>query len=206
MNESGGPAAARIVLASASRARARLLEAAGVAVLAVPAGVDEAEVKLSLHAAGAGPGEVAETLAEMKALRAARRHPGALVVGADQVLACDGVLFDKPADLAAAANQLRSLRGRRHELVSSAVAVRDGQRLWHHTDRARLTMRAFSEAFVARYLEACGETALESVGAYQLEGLGAQLFARVDGDYFTILGLPLLPLLDFLRGQGVLET
>lgn len=206
MNEGGGSAAAGIVLASASRVRAHLLEAAGVPVRAEAAGIDEAEVKLSLRAAGAGPAEVAETLAEMKGLRIARRHPGVLVIGADQVLACDGALFDKPADMAQAAEQLRTLRGKRHELVCCAVAVRDGQRLWHQTDRARLTMRPFSDAFLARYLEQCGSAVLDSVGAYQLEGLGAQLFARVEGDYFTILGLPLLPLLDFLRAHGALQT
>lgn len=201
MSDADAPAG--IVLASASRARARMLEAAGVAVRAEAAGVDEAEVKLSLLAAGAGPAEVAEALAEMKAMRIAARHPRRLVVGADQVLACDGALFVKAENLAQAAEQLRALRGRRHELVSSAVAVRDGQRLWHQTDRARLTMRPFSDAFLDDYLARCGAAALESVGAYQLEGLGAQLFARVEGDYFTILGLPLLPLLDFLRGHGV---
>jgi septum formation protein len=200
------PGAGGIVLASASRMRVQMLEAAGVRVHAEAAGIDEAEVKLSLKAAEAGPAEVAETLAELKAQRIARRHPGALVVGADQVLACEGALFDKPASIAEAGEQLRQLRGKRHELVCCAVAVRDGTRLWHQTDRARLTMRPFSDAFVERYLAGCGSAALDSVGAYQLEGLGAQLFARVDGDFFTILGLPLLPLLDFLRAQGVLET
>ena len=204
MNEAGG--AGGIVLASASRIRAQLLRAAGVPVQAEAAGVDEGEVKRSLRAAGADAAQVAETLAEMKAVRIARRHPGLLVVGADQVLACGDALFDKPEDMAQAAEQLRTLRGRRHELVCCAVAVRDGQRLWHHGDRARLTMRPFSDAFLADYLAAVGPAAMESVGAYQLEGLGAQLFARIEGDYFTILGLPLLPLLDFLRGHGVLAT
>lgn len=201
-----GLRAGGIVLASASRIRAQLLRAAGVPVHAEAAGIDEAEVKRSLRAAGAGPALVAETLAEVKALRIATRYPGMLVIGADQVLACDGSLFDKPETVAQAAEQLRALRGRRHELVSCAVAVRDGQRLWHETARAYLTMRPFSDSFLEDYLARVGEAATESVGAYQLEGLGAQLFARIEGDYFTILGLPLLPLLEFLRAHGVLQT
>jgi len=193
-----------VVLASASAARAALLRGAGVAIAVEAAAIDEAEVKASLRAAGAGAAEVAESLAELKARRIARRHPGALVIGADQVLDCDGTLFDKPADAADARRQLLLLRGRRHELVSAVVVVRDGGRLWHHVGRATLTMRRFSEAFLDDYLDAIGDAVLASVGAYQIEGAGAQLFACVDGDYFTILGLPLLPLLDFLREQGVL--
>jgi septum formation protein len=195
-----------VVLASASRTRLRLLEAAGVRVEIEAAGIDESEVKRSLRAAGAQPGEVAETLAEMKAQRVSHRRAGRIVLGADQLLACEGVWFDKPGTEAQAADQLRQLRGRRHELISSAVAVRDGTRLWHATDGARLTMRAWSEDFLQHYLREAGPTVLESVGGYQLEGRGAQLFSRVEGDYFTILGLPLLPLLDFLRANGALPT
>lgn len=197
-------ASASIVLASASSARAALLRAAGIPILVDAAAIDEAEVKASLRAAGAGAAAVAETLAELKAQRVARRHAGSLVIGADQVLECDSVLFDKPLEPAAAQAQLLALRGRRHRLVSAVVLVRDGGRIWHHVDRAELTMREFSTGFLDRYLDAAGEAALSSVGAYQLEGVGAQLFAAVDGDYFTILGLPLLPLLDILREQGVL--
>ena len=197
-------AAPVVVLASASAARAALLQGAGVAVAVEAAAIDEAEVKASLRAAGAAAAEVAESLAELKAQRIARRHPGALVIGADQVLDCDGTLFDKPTDAADARRQLLLLRGRRHELVSAAVVVRDGVRLWHHVGRATLTMRRFSDAFLDDYLDAAGDAVLASVGAYQVEGVGAQLFARIDGDYFTILGLPLLPVLDFLREQGVL--
>jgi len=193
-----------VVLASASRARVALLRGAGVTVAVEAAAIDEAEVKASLRAAGAAAAEVAESLAELKAQRIARRHPGALVIGADQVLDCDGTLFDKPTDAAEARRQLLLLRGRRHELVSAAVVVRDGVRLWHHVGRATLTMRRFSDAFLDDYLDAAGDAVLASVGAYQVEGVGAQLFARIDGDYFTILGLPLLPVLDFLREQGVL--
>jgi septum formation protein len=204
--ESAEDGAAALVLASGSETRARLLRAAGVPVIVDSPGVDEAEVKLSLRAAGAPPGALTETLAEMKAQRVSRRHPGRIVIGADQVLACEGAWFDKPETLDAAAAQLRRLRGKRHELVSSVVALRDGTRLWHVTDTARLTMRAFGETFLETYLAQAGPAILDSVGAYRLEGPGAQLFSRIEGDYFTILGLPLLPLLDFLRLQGSLAT
>ena len=129
-----------------------------------------------------------------------------LVIGADQMLECEGVWFDKPESLAEAADHLAKLGGRSHTLISCACVVRDGARLWHHIDRARLTMRPLSQAFIASYIEQVGEAALTSVGAYQLEGHGAQLFSKIEGDYFTILGLPLLPLLDFLRHHGVIET
>jgi septum formation protein len=199
-------AATPVVLASASPARAALLRAAGIPILVDAAAIDESEVKVSLQAARAEPAAIAEALAELKAQRVSRRHAGNLVIGADQVLDCEGVLFDKPADLAAARSQLLALRGRRHQLVSAAVLVRGGQRLWHHVARADLTMREFSTDFLDRYLRSAGGVALSSVGAYQLEGAGAQLFASIDGDYFTILGLPLLPLLGILREHGVLPS
>lgn len=202
----GDPLAATpalVILASASPARAALLRAAGIPILVDAAAIDEAEVKASLRAAGADAAAVAETLAELKAQRVSRRHGGRLVIGADQVLECDGVLFDKPTDRAAARNQLLALRGRRHGLVCAVALVRDGQRIWHHVDRAELVMREFSMSFLDRYLGSVGDAVLSSVGAYQLEGAGAQLFASVDGDYFTILGLPLLPLLEILREHGV---
>lgn len=198
--------ASAVVLASASPARAALLRAAGVAMSVDVAAIDETEVKASLVTAGAAPDAIADKLAELKAQRVSRRHPGSLVIGADQVLDCEGVLFDKPADLAEARRQLLALRGRRHQLSSAVVLVRDGARIWQHTGRASLVMREFSPAFLERYLESVGAAALQSVGGYQLEGLGAQLFARIEGDYFTILGLPLLPLLDILREHGVLPS
>ena len=191
-----------VVLASASASRRALLSAAGVDVLVDPAHVDEAALKASLAAEGASPAAIAEALAELKAARVSARQAGRLVIGCDQILECGGRSFDKPTDLAAARHQLQDLRGRPHSLYSAAVALRDGARLWHHVGRADLSMRQFSDSFLDFYLAAAGSAATASVGAYQLEGLGAQLFDRIEGDYFTILGLPLLPLLEFLRGQG----
>jgi septum formation protein len=193
-----------IVLASGSKARLAMLERAGVAVVAQAASVDEEEIKHSFRVAGLKADEVAEALAELKAQRVSVRHPGRIVLGADQMLECDGAWFDKPADRAQAADHLKTLRGRPHRLVSCVVAVMNGQRQWHHTDSATLTMRHVSDDFIERYLDALGGEALTSVGAYQLEGLGAQLFNRIQGDYFTILGMPLLPVLDYLRQRQIL--
>ncbi len=196
-------AAPPVVLASGSAVRARLLRDAGLPFRQDVAHVDEAEVKQALKGEGASAAAVAETLAELKAVKVSRRHPGALVVGCDQMLECEGVWFDKPDSIDAARRQLLALAGKRHRLLCAAAVVRDGTRIWHHNTAATLTMRSFSEDFLDAYLAAAGAAALASVGAYQLEGLGAQLFARVEGDYFTILGLPLLPLLGFLRQHGV---
>ncbi|WP_096702572.1 Maf family protein [Magnetospirillum sp. 15-1] len=193
-----------IILASGSHTRARMLEEAGIAFTVEVAAVDEQAVKDSLAAETRNPARVAEVLAELKAVRVSTRRPGALVIGADQMLDCDGAWFDKPADRDAARAQLLALRHKTHRLTSSVVAVRDGRRVWHHTESAKLTMRNFSEGFLDRYLEQAGAAVLSSVGAYQLEGLGAQLFLQVEGDFFTILGLPLLALMDFLRENGEL--
>ncbi len=192
-----------LILASASPSRRQLLTNAGLVFDIEPSGVDEDEVKRSLLGERARPQAVAETLAELKATRVATRHPAAMVIGADSTLACNGRQFDKPSTLADAREQLLSLAGQTHELCSSVVVARAGARLWHNTGRARLTMRPFTEAFLDAYLARAGEAVTASVGAYQLEGLGAHLFSRVDGDYFTILGLPLLPLLSFLAGHGI---
>lgn len=196
--------AAPVVLASASATRRRMLEAAGLEVHAEAAAVDEEEVKHSARAAGLRPEEVAEALAEMKAAKLARRYANAYVIGADQMLECGGAWFDKPTGLDGARTQLRQLSGRTHRLISCAVVFHNGARVWHQTDHATLTMRALSDAFIDRYLAAMGEEACASVGGYQLEGLGAQLFTQVTGDFFTVLGLPLLPLLGYLRTRGVL--
>jgi septum formation protein len=192
-----------LVLASASTTRAELLRRAGLAPIVDVAEVAEDEVRAALRAAGAEPSAAADILAEMKATRVSARHAGAIVLGADQMLECGGAWFDKPPDRAHARAQLLALSGKTHRLISAVVAVRDGARLWQHREAARLTMRPLSPDFVDRYLDVVGEAALKSVGAYQLEGLGVQLFERVDGDWFAILGLPLLPVLAFLRGHGI---
>jgi septum formation protein len=192
-----------VVLASASASRAALLEQAGLAVVRDPAGVDEAAVKASFRQEGFDAAGCAATLAEAKATRVSERHRDSFVVGADQILVHDERWLDKPGDKAEARAQLASLRASRHELVTAVVVAQNGASLWRHTDRSFLYMRAFSDAFLAAYLDTVGDAALSSVGAYQLEGVGAQLFARIEGDYFSILGLPLLPLLEFLREHAV---
>ena len=192
-----------LILASASPSRRQLLANAGLDFTVEPSGVDEDEIKLSLAAERAGAQDVAETLAELKARHVSKRHPQALVIGCDSTLACEGRLFDKPPTLAAARQQLLELGGRTHELCSSVVVARAGARLWHHNERARLTMRPLNDAFLDAYLARAGEGITGSVGAYHLEGIGAHLFSRIDGDYFTILGLPLLPLLAFLAEHGI---
>lgn len=195
-----------IVLASASRTRQAMLTAAGVAYHAVPANIDEDEIKQAMLAEGAGGAEIAEALAEHKARAVSRKFPGVLVLGADQVLEHDGGIMSKPVDRAAALDQLRTLRGRDHSLVSCAVVVHNGERIWHDSDSAHLRMRSFSDVFAETYLDAVGDIALEGPGAYRIEGLGAQLFVRITGSHFTVLGLPLLALLDYLRARGVLGT
>jgi len=197
---SGGP----VVLASASRVRHDMLCHAGVPLVLDPAHIDEAEIKAAVRGENASATQAAETLAELKARQVARRHAGALVIGADQILECEGVWFDKPANQAEAAQHLKSLSGRGHVLRTAVCVLRDGVRLWHHNAAAKLNVRPLGDHFIAAYLEAAGDSVLSSVGAYRFEGLGAQLFNRVEGDYFTILGLPLLPLLDYLRGHKVI--
>jgi septum formation protein len=196
----------KLVLASASRSRRDVLARAGIAAEAVPARVDESEIKNALKAEGAPAITVVETLGELKARRVSRRYPGSLVIGADQMLVCGDTWFDKPADLDEAVRHLKALRGRTHELATSVSVLRDEVRLWHHNETPRLTAWPFSDAFISDYLAAAGTAVLESVGAYQLEGLGAQLFSRIEGDFFTILGLPLLPLMAFLREHRVLGS
>ena len=198
--------AAQVVLASASASRSALLANAGVVFTVDPAYADEAAVKDGMKAEGATAADVAQALAELKATRQSQQHSGALVVGADQMLECDGDWFDKPADRGAARAQLEALSGRTHTLHSVVCVARDGVIIWHHRETARLTMRPLSDAFVSAYLADQEAAAVASVGAYQLEGKGAQMFSEIRGDYFSILGLPLLPLLAFLREHGVLTV
>ncbi|HKW53918.1 MAG TPA: nucleoside triphosphate pyrophosphatase [Stellaceae bacterium] len=195
-----------VVLASASATRAAILAGAGIEVLRDPAGIDEDEIKRSFRSENLDAVACAAALAETKAMRVSARHTDALVIGADQMFDCAGTWFDKPRDRNEARAQLVALRGKRHELVSAVTVVKNGAAIWHLVDRSRLTMRVFSDKFLDAYLAALGDDALLSVGVYQLEGLGAQLFERIEGDYFSILGLPLLPLLDFLRSHGVVPS
>ena len=191
-----------LILASQSRARQMLLANAGIHFEAVPADIDERAVQ---QASGLlTPGEIAALLAREKALDVSRGQPGKYVVGADQTLALENRLFSKPSGRAAAVEQLRDLAGRRHELHSAVAVVRDGEILFENTDIARMAMRPLSGTEIRTYLDEAGDTVTSSVGAYQLEGLGVHLFERIDGDHFTILGLPLLPLLAFLRSERLL--
>ena len=193
-----------LILASASSARAMLLRQAGIEFTTVPADIDEAAIKQEYLTAGRDVTACAEALAEAKAKAVAALHPDAFVVGADQILVADGEWFDKPRDLAEAAEQLRCLRGREHRLVTACCVCQAGKTLWRALSVPSLMMRQFGEAFLARYIAAEGKAVLGSVGAYRLEGRGVQLFARIEGDHFAILGLPLLELLGFLRERGVM--
>ncbi len=191
-----------LVLASQSAARAALLQGAGLKFEARPARVDEAAVKQACRAEGANAAEAALTLAALKAQRV--HDPEALVIGADQILTCGDAWFDKPDSLDGARTQLRALRGQPHCLHTAVVCMRGGREVWRHVASPRLRMRGFSDAFLEQYLLAEGDAVLCSVGAYRLEGLGVHLFDEVGGEHAAILGLPLLPLLGFLRQHGVI--
>jgi len=182
-----------------------MLEDAGLAFTAQSPRVDEEAAKASLRAQGLKPCDQADVLAELKALSVSRGSSD-FVIGADQMLAIEGDVLDKPKDLDEARAHLTKLRGRTHELITAAVIAREGAIIWRHINTPRLKMRAFSDDFLDDYLARAGDGALHSVGAYQLEGLGAQLFERVEGDYFSVLGLPLLPLLAFLREHGIVRA
>jgi septum formation protein len=186
-----------LVLASRSESRRSVLAAAGIPLEVMAADIDERA--LEAQAGAASPGEVALLLARHKALAVTSQRPGRLVLGADQTLALGQRLYAKPADLAAARDQIGGMRGRTHELHSAVVVARDGAVLFEHCETARLTMREFSDGFLDSYLAAAGSAVTASVGGYQVESLGIQLFERIEGDHFTILGLPLLRLLQYLR-------
>jgi septum formation protein len=194
-----------LLLASASPFRRRLLEAAGVRFRVVPADVDETVLKRGL-AGKVGPEGLAEALAAAKATAVSALNPGDLVIGADQVLALGDETFGKPADMAAARAQLERLRGRTHRLLSALALAQGGRVVWSMVDSATLTMRDFSAGFLDAYVSRCGERLLGTAGAYEIEAAGIQLFERVDGDYSTIIGLPLLPLLAELRVRGVVQA
>ena len=193
-----------LILASTSPFRKAMLANAGVRCRAESPGVDEAVVKG--HMAGSDAAEVAVALAKAKALAVSENHPDDFVIGADQILSFDDRIFDKPRNRDEARDHLKKLRGKDHRLITAVCVIRNRAVQWTFEDTATLGMRWPSDAFLERYLDTIGADGLRSVGAYQIEGPGAQLFERIDGDYFTILGLPLLPLLAYLREVGVLET
>jgi septum formation protein len=197
--------AERIVLASGSQFRKAMLEAAGVDIDVVPAKIDERTVEKTLEGTGASPEDVAQVLAEAKALDVSERQPGRLVLGCDQTLSLDDELFHKPRDMEDARRHLLKLSGRTHQLNSAAVLARNGEALWREVGIARLTMRKLEPGSIGRHLARVGPMALNSVGAYQIEGEGIQLFEKIDGDHFTIVGLPLLPLLKELRAMGAID-
>ena len=192
-----------IILASGSASRRALLRGAGVNAETVPPLVDEDAAKLAMRDEGLSVRDQAMQLAELKAQKVSASHPG-LVIGGDQMLALGDEAFDKPRDLDGARTHLRRLSGQAHTLETAIAIAEDGQLVWRHLARPKMTMRHLSDTFIEAYVETCGDALLTTVGAYQLEGPGAQLFSRIEGDYFSILGLPLLPLLDYLRTRGVL--
>lgn len=195
----------KLILASGSPFRKKLLEHAGIDVEAIPADLDERALEAPLADSGASPEDVALVLAEAKATAVSEEHPGRLVLGCDQTLSLGDEVFHKPADMEAARRHLLKLSGRTHHLNSAVVLVRDGEALWRHVGIASLTMRKLDPGFIGRHLARVGDNALSSVGAYQIEGEGIQLFEKVEGDYFTIVGLPLLPLLEELRKLGAID-
>jgi septum formation protein len=197
----------RLVLASGSASRRAMLEAAGVPFSATSPGVDEDAAKAGLRANGVAPRDFADALAELKALRVSQREPDALSLGSDSLMVlADGTILDKPTSREEAAEHLRAMSGGRHAIVSAAVIAEQGRPVWRHVDRAMLHVRPLSEAFLEQYLDAEWPTIAGCAGCFRIEGPGAQLFARIDGSQFTVLGMPLLPVLDYLRVRGVLTS
>ena len=199
---------ARLILASGSAGRRQMLVAAGIDCAVIPSKVDEASVRRSLEANGRAldPAGLAQVLARAKAEDVSREHPDALVIGGDQVLALGSAIYEKPRDLAEARRHLETFRGRLHELHSAVALAENGKATWTHTGTASMTMRLFSRGFIDSYLAREGQGVCTSVGAYKLEGWGIQLFESIEGDYFTILGLPLLPLLNELRRRRAIAS
>ena len=196
-----------LVLASQSPGRRALLTSARVPHEAMTAEIDEDVVRLALRDEGLGPRELANALAERKALDVSRKRPGDLILGCDQTLALDdGTMFDKPTDRIVLAEHLRILSGKVHNLYSAIVIARGGDVLWRHVEQVRMTMRPLSDVFIADYVEMEGDGLIGCVGGYQIEASGAQLFSAINGSHFAIIGLPLLPLLDYLRSHGVLAS
>ena len=197
----------RLVLASQSASRRAMLTAAGVPFSATSPGVDEDAAKAGLRSQGVAPRDFADALAELKALRVSQREPDALALGSDSLMVlADGTILDKPTSREEAAEHLRAMSGGRHSIVSAAVIAEQGRPVWRHVDRAMLHVRPLSEAFLEQYLDAEWPTIAGCAGCFRIEGPGAQLFARIDGSQFTVLGMPLLPVLDYLRVRGVLTS
>ncbi len=197
--------AIELVLASASPSRRKLLENAGLAFRAEKPQIDERAVEQSVEGSGLTPADLAQILAETKAADVGGRNAAALVIGSDQVMALDDRIFHKPADMDAARRNLLALSGRTHQLHSAVAIVSNGETLWRHVETANMSVRRLQPAFVGHYLAEVGDAALQSVGAYQVEGRGIQLFDRIEGDFFSIVGLPLLPLLTELRRLGAID-
>ncbi len=198
--------AERIILASASSARQKMLADAGIAFTSQVARIDEETAKNSLIAEGADPRSIADMLAELKANRISTKEQDALVIGSDQVLAFEGKLVSKPTSIDEARGQLCQLRGKRHSLLSAAVIALNGQVIWRHVGQTRLWMRDFSDDYLKEYLNRLGDEALSTVGSYKLEAEGVRLFSRIEGDYFTVLGMPLIEILNYLADRGTIAT